>query len=105
MRVQAWLAVTAAFAALNFYAASQPSEREGDIVYSYDVLASALVVYGLLFVVVLALTAGLPRRELLALRAPRSWGARSAWRSEAWSRSSPARRSSSGSRRRATSRT
>ena len=74
MRVQAWLAVTAAFAALNFLAASQSSEREGDVVYTYDVLVSALVVYGLLLVIVLAITAGLPRRELLALRAPRSWG-------------------------------
>jgi len=74
MRVQAWLAVTAAFAAVNFYAASQSSERDGDIVYSYDVLASAVVVYGLLLGVVFAITAGLPRRELLALRAPRSWG-------------------------------
>ena len=74
MRAQIWLAVTAAFAALNFFAASQGPEREGDVVYTYDVLVSAVVVYGLLLVVVLGLTAGLPRRELLALQAPRSWG-------------------------------
>jgi membrane protease YdiL (CAAX protease family) len=74
MRVQVWLSVTAAFAAVNFYAASTASEREGDVVYSYDVLASAVVVYGLLLGIVLALTAGSPRRELLALRAPQSWG-------------------------------
>ena len=58
MRLQVWLAVTAAFAALNFYAASQSSEREGDVVYTYDVLASAVFVYGLLLVVVLALDRG-----------------------------------------------
>jgi len=74
VRALAWLTVTIAFAALNFYAVSQADDREGDIVYSYDVLASAIVAYGLLLGVVLALTAGLPRRELLALRAPRSWG-------------------------------
>jgi membrane protease YdiL (CAAX protease family) len=74
MRVRIWVAVTAAFAAANFYGASQASDREGDVVYSYDVVVSAVVVYGLLLGVVLALTAGLPRRELLALRAPRSWG-------------------------------
>lgn len=74
MRAQIWLAVTAAFAALNFYAVSQADERGDDTVYSYDVLASAVVAYGVLLAVVIALTAGLPRRELLALRAPRSWG-------------------------------
>lgn len=74
MRTLIWLAVTVAFAALNFYAVSQAPERGGDTVYSYDVLASAVVAYGLLLAVVFALTAGLPRRELLALRAPPSWG-------------------------------
>lgn len=74
MRTLIWLAVTVAFAALNFYAVSQAPERGDDTVYSYDVLASAVVAYGLLLAVVFALTAGLPRRELLALRAPPSWG-------------------------------
>lgn len=73
MRALAWLAVTSAFAAVNFYAVSQANDREGDVVYSYDVLASAVVAYGLLLAVVFALTAGMPRRELLALRAPPSW--------------------------------
>ncbi|HEX4931037.1 MAG TPA: CPBP family intramembrane glutamic endopeptidase [Gaiellaceae bacterium] len=74
MRALIWLGVTSAFAAVNFYAVSQSSDREGDIVYSYDVLASAIVAYGLLLAVVFALTAGMPRRELLALRPPTSWG-------------------------------
>ena len=74
MRALLWLAVTAAFAAVNFYAVSQAPERGDDTVYSYDIFASAVVVYGLLFAFVFALTAGLPRRELLALRAPASWG-------------------------------
>jgi len=73
MRTLIWLAVTTAFAAVNFYAVSQAPERGDDTVYSYDVFASAVVAYGLLLAVVVALTAGLPRRELLALRAPRSW--------------------------------
>ena len=59
MRTQVWLAVTAAFAALNFYAVSQAPERDGDTVYSYDVFASAVVVYGLLL-----------RRRLRAHRGP-----------------------------------
>jgi membrane protease YdiL (CAAX protease family) len=74
MRAQIWLAVTLAFATLNFIAISQAPERGEDTVYSYDVLVSAAVGYGVLLVVVLLLTAGLPRRELMALRAPSSWG-------------------------------
>lgn len=75
MRALLWLGVTAVFAAVNFYAVSRAPERGQDVVYSYDVLASAVVAYGLLLVFVLALTSGLPRREVLALRAPASWGA------------------------------
>jgi membrane protease YdiL (CAAX protease family) len=78
VRALLWLAVTGLFAALTFAAVSQAEDRGQDVVYSYDVLANAVVAYGLLVVVVLALTRGLPRRELLALRAPRSWW-RSTW--------------------------
>lgn len=73
MRALIWLAVTGAFAALNFYAVSRAPERGDDTVYSYDVLANAVFAYGLLFAFVLALTAGLPRRDVLGLRSPRSW--------------------------------
>jgi membrane protease YdiL (CAAX protease family) len=73
VRALLWLAITGAFAALNAYAISQADDRGQDTVYSYDVLASAIVAYGLLALIVYALTAGLPRRELLGLRPPRSW--------------------------------
>jgi hypothetical protein len=65
--------VTAAFAALNFVAVAHAPDRGQDTVYSYDVLASAVVAYGILLAVILAMTMGLPRRELLALRPPKSW--------------------------------
>lgn len=74
MRARVWLGVTASFAAVNFYAVSQAPDRGGDTVYRYDIFASAVIVYGLLLAFVFAVTSGLPRRELLALRAPRSWG-------------------------------
>jgi membrane protease YdiL (CAAX protease family) len=73
VRTLLWLVLTGTFAALNFVAVSQAPERGQDTVYSYDVIVSAVLAYGLLFVLILALTNGLPRRELLALRAPRSW--------------------------------
>jgi membrane protease YdiL (CAAX protease family) len=72
-RAGIWVAVTGGFAARNFYAASTADDRGQDAVYSYDLLAGALIAYGLLFVFVLALTQGMPRRDVLALRAPPSW--------------------------------
>jgi membrane protease YdiL (CAAX protease family) len=73
MRALLWLLVTGGFAALNLWAVSQAEDRGEDTVYRYDVLASAVIAYGLLALVVYALTSGLDRREVLALRAPRSW--------------------------------
>ena len=74
MRALLWLLVTGAFAALNFWAVSRADDRGEDTVYSYDVLVSAALAYGLLALVVYALTTGYDRRELLALRRPSSWG-------------------------------
>lgn len=73
-RAAIWVAVTGAFAALNFYAVNTAGNRDErqDVVYSYDVLASAVIAYGLLLVFVFALTSGLDRREVLALRRPPS---------------------------------
>lgn len=73
MRAAIWIAVTGAFAALNFYAVGASGERDQNAVYSYDLLVGAVFAYGLLLVFVLAITSGLPRRDVLALRPPPSW--------------------------------
>lgn len=73
MRPLLWLLVTGGFAALNFWTVSRGEDRGQDTVYSYEVLASAVIAYGILALVVYALTTGLDRREVLALRAPASW--------------------------------
>jgi membrane protease YdiL (CAAX protease family) len=73
VRAAIWIAVTGAFAALNFYAASRADDRGQDAVYSYDILAGAVVAYGLLLVFVFAITPAGTRRDLLALRRPHSW--------------------------------
>jgi membrane protease YdiL (CAAX protease family) len=72
-RAWIWIAVTGGFAALNFYAASTADDRGQDTVYTYDLLAGAVIAYGLLLVFVFALTQGMPRRDVLALRSPPSW--------------------------------
>ena len=73
VRTAIWIAVTGGFAALNFFLASSVEERDQDVVYSYAVLANAVIVYGLLLVFVLALTNDGNRRAVLALQAPASW--------------------------------
>jgi sodium transport system permease protein len=73
MRLALWLLFVGAFAALNLYGRSEGPAPEDDVVYQYDFAIGSLAGYAVLFSLVLALTVGLPRREVLALRAPQSW--------------------------------
>ena len=74
MRLALWLLFVGAFAALNLYGRSEGPPPDDDIVYQYSFGIGSLAGYAVLFSIVLALTIGLPRREVLALRAPESWG-------------------------------
>jgi sodium transport system permease protein len=74
MRLALWFAFVGTFAALNLYARSEGTRPEDDAVYQYDFAVGSLASYAVLLSLVLALTIGLPRREVLALRRPRSWG-------------------------------
>ena len=74
MRLVLWLLFVSAFAALNLYGRSEGPAPEDDIIYQYDFAVGSIAGYAVLFSLVLALTVGLPRREVLALRPPPSWG-------------------------------
>ena len=74
MRLALWFAFVGTFAALNLYARSAGTRPDDDAVFQYDFAVGALAGYAVLFSLVLALTTGLPRREVLALRRPQSWG-------------------------------
>ena len=74
MRLALWFAFVGTFAALNLYARSAGTRPDDDAVFQYDFAVGALAGYAVLFSLVLALTTGLPRREVLALRRPESWG-------------------------------
>ena len=74
MRLALWLLFVGAFAALNLYGRSEGPAPEDDIIYQYEFALGSLAGYAVLFSLVLALTIGLPRREVLALRSPPSWG-------------------------------
>jgi membrane protease YdiL (CAAX protease family) len=73
MRLALWFFFVAAFAALNLYGRSEGTRPDDDIVYQYDFAVGSLAGYAVLFSLVLALTIGLPRRQVLALRRPPSW--------------------------------
>ena len=74
MRLALWLAFVGTFAALNLYSRSEGTRPDDDAIYQYDFAVGSLAGYAVLFSLVLALTIGLPRREVFALRRPRSWG-------------------------------
>ena len=73
MRLALWLLFVGAFAALNLYGRSEGPRPDDDLVYQYSFAVGSLAGYAVLLSLVLALTVGLSRREVLALRAPASW--------------------------------
>jgi sodium transport system permease protein len=73
MRLALWLFFTSAFAALNLLSRSEGTRPDDDVIYEYSFGVGSLAGYAVLLSLVLALTVGLPRREVLALRRPHSW--------------------------------
>lgn len=78
LRLGIWLGFVGLLIALNYagrYLVDAPEdENSRDVLYEWSTFAGALIQFGFLLAVTLALTWGLPARELLALRRPRSWG-------------------------------
>ena len=73
MRLALWILFVGAFAALNLYGRNEGPRPDDDLVYQYSFAVGSLAGYAVLLSLVLALTVGLSRREVLALRAPASW--------------------------------
>jgi membrane protease YdiL (CAAX protease family) len=76
IRLTCWVALVAAIAALNYaarFTGGNTSSNARNAVYSYATFANGVVVYVLWLGLVLAIA--IDRRDLLALRRPRSWGA------------------------------
>ncbi len=75
IRLAAWASLVLVISALNYAArfTSSSSTRNGrDEVYSWSAFSGGMIVYGIWFAIVLAIAGD--RRDLLALRRPRSWG-------------------------------
>lgn len=76
LRVAAWFGIVGALAALNygvrFAGGSATRNAERNAVYHYSTAVTAIVFYAIFFAFVYAIAAA-DRRELFALRRPRSW--------------------------------
>ena len=76
LRLGIWLGLIGTLILLNYagrYLIEAPEEDTRDALYEWSTFFGALVQFGFLFAVTLALTWGLSTREMLALRRPRSW--------------------------------
>lgn len=77
LRLGIWLGLIGTLILLNYagrYLIEAPeSDDSRDVLYEWSTFFAALIQFGFLLAVTLALTWGLPTREVLALRQPRSW--------------------------------
>jgi membrane protease YdiL (CAAX protease family) len=72
-RLVAWLALVGAQILLGYTARATQGKPDRNAVYHWSLPASALIQYGIIITIVLAIARG-QTRELLALRRPSSWG-------------------------------
>jgi CAAX protease family protein len=75
-RLIVWLGVVCGFSALAYisrYAVSGSGTSDDDLLYEWSTFVGGLFQYAIMLAIVLAIAAGGPARELLALRRPRSW--------------------------------
>jgi hypothetical protein len=72
-RLAAWLAFTGILAALNYSVRLTGEESPDDVLYRWSTAVGGLAQYGIFLAIVLAILAGRPKREYLALRRPSSW--------------------------------
>jgi CAAX protease family protein len=74
-RLTAWLSFVAAFSALSYYGNfSGANDSQAEPLYHWSFFVSSLFGFGLMVGVTLLIAIGIPKREVFALRAPRSWG-------------------------------
>jgi membrane protease YdiL (CAAX protease family) len=72
-RLVAWLGFVLALTALNYAGRFAADDSPDDIAYQWISSIGVVVQFGLMLGVLLLIAIGLPKRELFALRRPRSW--------------------------------
>jgi membrane protease YdiL (CAAX protease family) len=73
-RLLAWLIFVAVLTLLAYAARLSDTDTPDDLAYRWTSSVAALVQYGIMLGILLLIARGLPKRELFALRRPRSWG-------------------------------
>ena len=72
-RLGAWLTIVALLTFVNYAGRAAEGSPERDILYRWETVAAALIQFGFMLAVVVAIAARGPARDLFALRRPTSW--------------------------------
>jgi membrane protease YdiL (CAAX protease family) len=78
-RLVAWLVFVGAFIAVAYVGRASTGKPDEDVLYQYDTALGILVQSAITLGIVLWITRGPMQRDLLALRAPRSWAGAIGW--------------------------
>ena len=78
-RLIAWLAFVGAFIAVAYAGRASTGKPDEDVLYEYDTAVGILIQSVIVLAIVLWITRGPMQRDLLALRAPRSWSGAIGW--------------------------
>jgi membrane protease YdiL (CAAX protease family) len=73
-KLTAWVVFVSALALLGYAARLGGADTPDDLAYRWSSSVAALVQYGLMLGILLLIARGIPRRDVFALRRPRSWG-------------------------------
>jgi membrane protease YdiL (CAAX protease family) len=73
-RLVAWLIFVGVLTLLAYGARLSDTDTPDDLAYRWSSSVAALLQYGIMLGILLLIARGLPKRELFALRRPRSWG-------------------------------
>lgn len=72
-RIAAWAALVLFLILLGYGSRLAGGDPPQDALYRYDTAVGGVLVYGVLFLILLWISRGLPAREFFALRPPTSW--------------------------------
>lgn len=73
LRLVLWLAFVVAFMSLSYWSRAADVDTPDDIAYRWSSSVGAAIQFGLMLGILLLIGLGLPKRDLFALRRPRSW--------------------------------
>ena len=78
-RLVAWLVFVGAFIAVAYVGRASAGKPDEDVLYRYDTAVGILIQSVIVLAIVLWITRGPMQRDLLGLRAPRSWSGAVGW--------------------------